>query len=145
MTVEEKIEAALFGRVATLELMPALPVAWPNVDFPGKNAGGTPRPKPATYLAVQHFPNRNVRLVIKGSGPHLRQGILQVTVVGEMNKGAALCTKAAGEAASHFPADLTLSSDGVEVRIEAAPDVAPAMRDDAAWSVPVSIRYQVFA
>ncbi|MGQ3299649.1 phage tail terminator-like protein [Reyranella sp.] len=145
MTVEEKIEDALFARVATLELTPALPVAFPNLDFPGKAEGGSPRPKPATYLGVQHFPNRNVRIVIKGSGPHLRQGILQLTVVAELNTGHAVATKAAGEVAAHFPADLLLEIEDVQVRITQAPSIAGALRSDGSWDVPVSIQYECFA
>lgn len=136
MTVEVNIQRALLDRVRTLVTAPSMPVAWPNDDF-------TPTVYP--YLAVQHLPNRNTRITIKGSGPHLRQGILQLTVVHELNSGPRAALALAGAVAGHFPADQVLIHDGVQVRIEAAPDVAPAIRDDKTWRTPVSIRYQAFA
>ncbi len=136
MTVEEKIQRALLDRVRTLATTPSLPIAWPNTAF---------TPPAGPYLAVQILPNRNARIVIKGSAPHYRHGILQLTVVGKLNVGPDTATALAGAVAEHFPTDLILTSDGLEVRIESAPDVAPAIRDDVAWSVPVSIRYQAFA
>jgi len=95
--------------------------------------------------AMFRLENRSVRILIKGSGPHLRMGILQVTFVGEINKGYDLATKATGEVAAHFPADLVLNAEDIEVRITKDSDVAPGMRDGADWVVPVSIYYECFA
>jgi hypothetical protein len=135
MTIEEKIEAALGTRVASLVLSPALAVAWPNNVFPSA----------LPYLRVDFFRNRNERISIKGSNPHRRLGILQVTVVTALNAGPSVATGIAGRVAEHFPADLVLDYDGISVRIEAAPDVLSAVKEDASWDTPVSIRYECFA
>ena len=146
-TVEEKIEAALFAQVAAMEFdEPAPQIAWPNVDFPGE-VDGVPLPKPAVYLEVRHFRNSNTRLMVKGSAPHLRQGILQIRVVTPLNAGATQATVLAGQVAEQFPADLPLFESGVKVRIQTAPDVGTGSMtgDGVSWMVPVSVRYEAFA
>jgi len=135
-TVEETIEAALFGRVASLDLTPALQVGWPNVPF---------TPPAAAHLQVLHFPNRNTRLFLAGADPHFRQGILQVTVRAPLNEGAAPATGIAGAIAAHFPADLALWGEGLKIKIQAAPRVWPADRSDAWWSLQVDVPYECFA
>jgi hypothetical protein len=135
-TIEEKIEAALFARVASLDLTPALQVAWPNVPF---------TPPAAAYLQVLHFPNRNTRLFLAGSDPHFRQGILQLTVAAPLNAGTVQATGLAGGIAEHFPADLALYSEGLKVKVQAAPRVWPADKTDAWWNVQVDVPYECFA
>lgn len=140
MTLEDKIETALLSRVNTLEFDDVVPIALPNNDFPP--AG---QDKPATYIEVRHFRNANSRLFLKGSAPHMRQGILQLTVKTPLNVGPRIANDLAGEIAEHFPADLALFLNGVKVTIQAAPDVLSADKTDISWEVPVSIRYEVFA
>lgn len=135
MTNEEKIQRALGARVAGLVLSPPLPLAWPN---------NITKP-PVPYLRVDHFPNRNQRIGIKGSGPHRRLGILQITVVAPLNVGPDAPVAIAGQVAEHFPADLVLDYDGISVRIRSDPDVLSAEKEDASWDVPVSIEYECFA
>lgn len=146
-TVEAKIEAALFGHLTNMELDdPLPPIAWPNTDFPGE-VDGEPSPKPLTYLEVRHFRNTNTRMLVKGSAPHLRQGILQIRVVTPLNAGATPATDLAGSIAEQWPADLALFNNGVKVRIQAAPDIGTGMKtaDDVSWMVPISVRYEAFA
>lgn len=135
-TVEENIEAALFARVAALELTPARQIAWPNVPF---------TPPAAAYIEVVHFPNRPQRVFLRGSDPHFRQGILQLTVRGPLNEGAAPATRIAGEIAAHFPADLTLYSDGLKIKVQSAPRTWPAEKTDTSWAVQIDVAYEVFA
>ena len=136
-TIEEKIEAALLSRVASLSLTPARQIAYPNTPF--TPAVGT------AYIQVLHFPNRATRLFLKGSDPHFRQGILQLTVVAPLHGGPQAATKIAGEIAEHFPADLALYSEGLKVRIQQAPDVMPADKTDVSWDVVVGVRYDASA
>lgn len=142
MTIEEKIEAALFGRVRTLAVTGDPPIVWPNLAFPEPG-----EEKPATYVEVSHLPNRNTRLFVRGSDPHLRQGILQLTVRTPLHDGQMPPMALAGEIAAHFPADLALFEGGIKVRIQQAPDVLqPGKSDDGvSWSAIVSVRYEAFA
>ncbi len=135
-TVEENIEAALFARAASLDLTVAREIAWPNLPF---------TPPAAGYLEVVHFPNRPQRLFLRGSDPHFRQGLLQLTVVGPLNEGAGPATLAAGEIAAHFPADLALYSEGVKVKVQGAPRTWPAEKTDTSWTVRVDVPYECFA
>lgn len=137
MTIEEKIERALLAHVALLDLDPDVPLALPNVPFPPQG-----QDKPPTYIEVLHFRNANRRLFLKGSAPHLRQGILQLTVITPLNRGPQDATELAGQVAEHFPADLDLFEDGVRVRIQQAPDVMAPDKTDVSWDVPVSVRYE---
>lgn len=136
MTIEKTIEAALFMRTSSLPLSPALPISWPNVPFTV--------PASRKYLNVSHLPNRSRRRFLKGSNPHQRMGVLQITVVWPLATGSA-ATDIAGQVAEHFPADLSLHNDGVRVRITKAPDIPPPIKSDVSWSVPVSISYEAFA
>lgn len=136
-TIEESIEAALFSYLAALEIDGAPPLAWPTVPF--APPAGTP------YIDVTHLPNRNSRIVLKGSGPHWRQGILQLTVVTPLNAGAPQATALAGSIAELFPAGLDLFEDGIRIRIQQAPDVLPGDKTDVSWDVVVSVRWECFA
>jgi hypothetical protein len=136
-TIEEKISAALLARVETLVTTPAMRVAWPNEPFPP--AVGTP------HLEVALLPNRNQRTFLDGADPHFRQGILQLTVVAPLNRGASAAIALAGAVAAHFPADTALYQGGVKVRVQVAPDMAPSFTTERSWNVPVSIRFEAFA
>lgn len=135
MSIESQIEAALFSHVATLEFDDDIPLAWPNVDF--APAG--------VYIRVEHLPNKNTRLFLKGNAPHLRQGILQLTVVAPLAAGASEVTALGGSIAEQCPADLALFGADVKVRVQKAPDVLPAEKTDVSWNARVDIYYDVFA
>lgn len=139
-TVEERIETALFNAVRDLDGAP--PLAWPNIEFPAAGAA-----KPGTYAEVSHLPNRTDRLFVKGTAPHLRQGILQFIVMTPLNGGPAPATQLAGAIAAQFPADRALFQEGTKVLIQAAPTVGAGRKthDDVSWAVLVSIRYECFA
>ena len=66
-------------------------------------------------------------------------------MVAPLNAGSSEATALAGAVAAHFPADLALYQEDLKVRVQAAPDVAPAIKTDRSWDVPVSVRYEVFA
>lgn len=140
MTIEENIEAALFARVATLAGSP--PIAYPNRAFP--TPGST---KPATYIEVRNLRNVNDRRFVKGTDPHFRQGILQLDVLTPLNAGSDPSNALAGAVAAHFPADTDLYSEGIRVRIQAAPDLSSSHKTDdgVSWSTSVSVRYEAFA
>ncbi len=139
MTVEANIETALFTHVLALsDLDGDPPLAWPNTPF---------TPPAGPYIEIQHFPNSVGRRFLKGTDPHLRQGILQLTVVTPLNGGPSVATGLAGAVAEHFPADLNLFEGAIKVRIQKAPDVLPGDKteDDVSWATPVSIRYECWA
>lgn len=135
-TIQSQIEAALFSRVASMALSPAMPIAWPNVSYSPPTTG---------YIRVTHVPNIARRLFLGSTDPHQRLGLLQVDAFTPLNKGASAATEIAGKVAEHFPADLKMTSGTVTVRVTKAPDVSQAIADDAFWFVPVTVSYEVFA
>jgi len=139
MTVEEVIQAVLFGAVRDIETFTDETKAWPNVTF-------VP-PSGEAYLRVAWMPNNGQRYFFKGTNPQLYLGILQLTVVSPLNEGSGVATQLAGEVAAAFPADRRIydAITGLYVRIERAPDVAQAFPVDATWNVQVTVRYECFA
>lgn len=138
MTIPEQIEAALWAHLATFT---DAPIAYPNMPFPADGDA-----KPATYIEARHMPNRTTRLFMKGSAPHLRQGILQLTIFTPLHEGATPATTLAGEIAEHFPADLALYEDDIRLRIQKAPDIMPAERTDdgVSWSARCDVMYECY-
>ncbi|MGO4840899.1 phage tail terminator-like protein, partial [Rhizobiaceae sp. 2RAB30] len=129
------IEAALFARISSLVLDPAIPIVWPN-----SNAA------PAeTYLRVSYVPNAANRVFIDRDGPHQRSGVLQVAVLTPKNSGSASTTEVAGKVAAHFPADLPMTSGGLTARVTRAADVIAAPADETHWQVRVSVPYETYA
>ena len=145
-TIETAIWLALKGRVGTLLLNPVLQIAWPKEAFTPPQ-GGTPA-KPQPYLEVRHLPNTNTRRAIGNTDAHRRAGILQITLKYPvvLNHAEAVQTEIAGKIAAHFPAGLPMVSNGLQLKVEKAPDISQGFRDgtDPYWQTPVSIRYRLF-
>lgn len=137
MTIEEKIETALFTYLSEREFIEGILVSWPNVDFIPPNG--------ARYIRVEHMPNVVTRLFLRGDAPNLRQGILQITAVTPLNVGASSATALAGEIAAQFPADLAIFGESVKVRIQSAPSIQPAEKTDVSWDVQVDIYYESYS
>lgn len=138
LTVEGRIERILFASVAALQIEGEPPLAWPNVPF-------TPPSPSSTYVRVQHLRNTTTRMFAKGSDPHLRQGILQLTVVTPLALGPTSALGLAASIASQYAADLALHEDAIKVRVQSAPDVATPEKTDVSHDVRVDVRYEAFA
>lgn len=140
-TVPEKIETALFASLVGMTITGSPPLALPNTPFPDPDED-----KPDTFIEVRHFPNNNSRLLIRGSDPHRRLGILQFTIFAPLNGGYETATQIAGEVAAYYPADRFIDEDDVRVRIQQAPDIigADVTEDKVSWSSRVDVRYECF-
>lgn len=135
-TTETKIWLALKARMSALVLSPVHPIAWPNEAFSPPTTG---------YLRVNHIPNINQRLFVKGSDPHQRLSILQVDVFEKINEDASVAIELAGLVAAHFPADLKMIYQGVGARVTRAPEVNQTLPDGSHSLTPVIIPIEVFA
>lgn len=135
-TIEASIQAALFARAASLVLVPAMPVSWPNLSF-------TP-PASKKYLRVSHLPNTTDRLFVGDTDPHQHQGILQIMVCWPLNAGETAPREIAGLIANHFPAGLLLHSGGVKVKITKRANIASALITTTELQIPISVSYQAF-
>lgn len=137
MAIETDIMAALFARVSSLVLAPAMPIAWPNVAY-------TP-PANHRYLRVQFVPNVANRILIDSDGPHQHLGLLQISVYWTKGQGEADARAKAAAVAAHFPCDLKLVSGSTTVRITKRPDVRDLIVEDAAVQIPVMISWECWA
>lgn len=141
-SIEASIQAALFARAASLVLSPVHEIAWPNVAFPGLLPNGQPKPKPARYLRVTHFPNTTDSDFVSNTSTDEHKGILQITVCAPLNSGETQAREIAGLVVEHFPKGMALYRDDVKVRITKRPDCAAKITTDTEIQIPVSIRYE---
>jgi hypothetical protein len=137
--IETKIWLALRARTEALTLSPVHVIAWPNEPFTPPSASGTLSP----YLAVRHLPNQPERLTINRAR-HRFTGILQIDAMYPIGIAEVYAREIAGLIAEHFPADLLMPYDGINVRVERQPDVSQGFLQDTMWRTPVSIRYDHF-
>ena len=137
MNVEQNIEVALFTRAALLTVVVANAIKWPNRSF-------TPPADGSAYIEVRHLPSSNTRYALDGANPFNRQGRLQITVYAPKNKGPDAATQMASEIAAHFPADLSLWSESVRVKVTQS-DLMSGTETDVAWEVPVLVSYEASA
>lgn len=130
---DTRVAEALMDRVRGVSLSPPLPVAWPGVDFAPPQAG---------YLAVSLLPAETTGFGVGDEDDVLRSGVLQVSVFWPEDRGVTAPMERAGAVAAHFPRGLRIYREGVRVRVERPPTVAPPLFEPGWVQVPVSVYYQ---
>lgn len=135
-TVEGKIATAILRRAQTLP--GGLPIAWPGMDFSPE----TDAPE-GKWLRVQHIPNTVERITFNGL--HRLRGLVQVTVFHPKGRGEIEIRDTAGQVVEHFPADLVLTEDGVNVKIMQRPEARDTMTDDFGMFIPVVVQWESWA
>ncbi|GLI23488.1 hypothetical protein GGQ86_002974 [Xanthobacter flavus] len=131
-------EAIIFdllnGHLAGLSLSPALPIAWPMVDF-------TP---PASGMWLEAWPMMSAtnkgEMAFHGRADRL--GLMQVTVGAPLGAGEAPALEVAGLVAAHFAEGTRLSSGSTTVRIYTPPGIATPFKDGIYLKVPVTARWR---
>jgi hypothetical protein len=135
--IEGKIADLLLTRLGSLPFSPAYRIAMPN--------GATFEPTHReTYLEARLLPNTTVNLYFADTDPDMFQGILQVTVVAPRGEGMVNASDIAGEIAADLKA-AQIIGQGLTIKIEDRPSLAPMMQDGDQIRIPVSARYRVFA
>lgn len=135
-TTEGRLFEALMTRAAGLSVL-SLPIAWPNVNF-------TP-PADQKYLRVQYEPNTTRRQWIASDGVHRYLGLMQVSVFWPKGAGEAAPREISGQVAAHFPCDLIMVEDTIEVRVMERPNVADMLIEDAVVHIPIMIPFEAYA
>ncbi|QKV20537.1 DUF4128 domain-containing protein [Oricola thermophila] len=120
-----------------LSLTPALPIADPNIDFDP--------PADGRYLRATFVPNTTDRLFIQSTGLHRYTGLFMVDVFDKPGTGETRARDVAGQVAEHFPCDDRITEEGVTLRIITRPNVGPAIIEDQAIHVPVTVEFWAFA
>lgn len=134
-TIEGKIADLLLTRLGTLPFSPAYEIAYPNVPFD---------PPAGTYLEARILTNNTVNMFMADSDPDMFQGILQITVVAPNGEGIVSASDIAGEIAGDLKA-AQITGQGLTIKIEDRPSIAPSMQEADRIRIPVSARYRVFA
>lgn len=131
MSAYADIQQALFDRVASLALNPALPVAWPE------HASGFKAPSTGKYLRVDFFSNRP-RWEGMASG-RVDQGLLQITVVWPKAKGLIAPSQIADAIIAHFPLAHVMRHGSASVKVSGQPWAASPISEDKQALVPVTV------
>ncbi len=134
--VEASIFEGLAAHLSTLVLVPAMPVAFPNVNY---------EPDPAGYLSVSHIPTETNQIDLGDTGQNRFTGVFQVSVHWPRGQGEVKAQERAASVSAHFKRGTDISQDGLAIRIISPPNVAAAIYEDEFVQLPVSISYRVDA
>ena len=136
--IQTKIFNALATKLAALTFSPALPIAWPNVNFtpPDANTG---------YIRAQLFPATAEQTTLGTDGQNRHTGIFQVDVIWPENQGLTAPTEKAGAIADHFKRGTLLTTDSIALRIDQPPLVRGIIVDGGTIQIPIDVRYTVDA
>lgn len=110
---------------------PALPIAWPEVNF-------TP-PVSGKYLRIDLFTNAPFWQGVTNG--RMDQGLLQVTVVWPRGQGIIKASEVAALVMEHFAKGLVLIGSGVRVKINREPWAASPITEDDKTSIPVTVSW----
>jgi hypothetical protein len=136
-TIEGQIAELLLAHLEEIEFSPVLPIAYPGINF---------KPDPSeTYLEAVFLPNATVTRTINTGGSNQYQGMLQVSVMHPVGRGALAATDIAGRVISHFKRGTVIAGDTIAVRMIRQPYQSPSMTEPDWLRVPVTIPYLCFA
>ncbi|MEJ8571228.1 DUF4128 domain-containing protein [Microbaculum marinum] len=130
---ETKVLRALVAWLKTVSFSPALPIAWPNVDFDP--------PSEATWLRATWLPAETAPATLGEGGENRHSGLFQVDVFVPLEIGHIVPTEYAGAIARAFKRGSDFTSDGVTVRVVTPPSVLTGYKQPPWYGVPVRIRY----
>lgn len=130
MTTE--ILEACFGRMQTLGLSPALPIAWPGIHFTPPDSG--------MWLEVKLFPNEPLDPSWNNDACTLARGFFQVMVGYRPGTGQVAASRIADAVCAHFAKGTDLGP----VRVLKKPWQSPELTDTDKIFIPVTIPYRGF-
>ncbi|MEM7675133.1 MAG: DUF4128 domain-containing protein [Myxococcota bacterium] len=133
---ETKIAEALYRHLAALVLVPALKIAWTNMDFRGAAKVG--------HLRVSLIRATAEGATIPFDGHIRHSGIFQVDVMWPQGAGPIGALRRADAIREHFARGTRLVEDDVCVQINRPPSVGPSLQNPPYLQVPVSVRYEAF-
>lgn len=134
MSGQDDVVVALTQKLLTLT--PAMAIAWPNTHY--NPAADVP------FLSVAVLPGQTDNPTVGGGGNALKRyvGVFQVNVHSPADTGEGDARRVGDLLTALFPVGLSMSYNGVTVRVMRPVAMAQAFADGA-WSVmPTSIFYQ---
>ena len=127
----KSIKAALEARLVAIAS--PLPTEWENVTF-------TP-PATGAYQAADLLPASPENPTL-GATHHREIGIFQIMLLYPLAGGSGPAYAKAVAIQAWFPRGLSLSGDGITVRIPRTPTIGPKRINGDRFCVPVSVRYE---
>lgn len=135
MSAFNDINVALNQRMQAYATANSKPVAYENVNY--KPVVGT------LYLRATVLPADTVQAGLGTTGQDLHEGIYQVDVFAPIDKPKAVALAEADAIADYFARGLTLSFNGVNVRVRTA-SIGSGRREENWYILPVFIDYLSF-
>ncbi|MEY9719762.1 hypothetical protein ABIA22_002252 [Sinorhizobium fredii] len=139
-TVDGKITAGLLEHFKTFTL-PSGMTHGANVAEPGINY--TPVAGVA-YVSLEVHHNTPTPVGISMEDDPIRRGFLRANVCWPNGKGIVKATDLASQIADHFGRGSKISFDGTTIWIIEEPELAGDIQGTSHFSIPVTVRWQVF-
>lgn len=124
------IYGALRVNLANIASVP--PIAWENKNYD--------QDATTLYLRPTMLPNETIQASLGDSGKDLYEGMFQVDVFVPDGQGRSDWPDKIADA---FKRGTVLTRNGIDVRIQGV-SIAPALKEDNFYQVPVEIRWQAF-
>lgn len=134
---EAQIVRALLARLQALALTPALPVAYPDVEFKPPATG--------MWLEAAIFQAPTEAVSIPHDGWNSYTGFMQVTLVAPENTGQVQTAQVAAQIVNWFKRGTSMIDGATTVTIFKPPYASPTLEDRNTTRTPVTVRYQAFA
>lgn len=135
-SIEGKITAGLLEHFGLLALPTGTKVAQPGINFAPESG------KPFVSLEVHH--NTPVDVDIAMEADPIRQGFMRANVFWSSGAGVIKATDLAASIAEHFGRGLKIAFEGVTIWIIESPELAGDIQGTTHFSIPVTIRWQVY-
>lgn len=135
-SIEGKITAGLLEHFALLALPAGTKVAQPGINFTPESG------KPFISLEVHH--NTPVDVDIAMETDPIRRGFMRANVFWPSGQGVIKATDLAALIAEHFGRGLRITFEGVTIWIIDSPELAGDIQATTHFSIPVTIRWQVY-
>ena len=135
-SVEGKITAGLLEHFGLLALPAGVTIAEPGINFTPQSE------KPFVSLEVHH--NTPIDVDIAMETDPIRRGFMRANVFWPSGKGVIKATDLAASIADHFGRGSKIAFDGVTIWIIESPELAGDIQGTTHFSIPVTIRWQVY-
>lgn len=130
MSVTTEILSACLAKLAAFDSSPAIPVAWPGIEFDSPSEG--------TWLEARLFPNEPRDLAWGDDSCHDMFGFFQINVYYRPGVGQVSPSQIADDLIAFFPKGLVLGP----VRVRKRAWQSPAVTDEDKLFIPVTIPWR---
>ena len=146
--VEAQIYSALMDAVVALAGTLKVALAAPNVAFTppiaASDGPGVKKGDRLPYLVVTYMPNTADVFGYEGDSDVDYQGMLQVSVFWPARAGIVKPLQVAAQIVTAFKPGTKIDANGLRIRVDQQPTVAPALTESDLVQIPVTVRWRAF-